>query len=73
MLQDHSYFTIMPSKIAEPSIQNGHLYPVEYQFDYELPSHQIYIFTLKNIENPHSVENILSLMELTEGGNRLAT
>ncbi len=62
MLQDHNYFTIMPSKIAEPSIQNGHLYPIEYQFDYELPSHQIYIFTLKNLENPHSVKNILSLM-----------
>jgi DNA-binding transcriptional LysR family regulator len=63
MLQDQSYFTIMPSRIAGPFIQQGLLYSLDYKFDYELPSHQIYVFTSKNIEKLHSVKKILALLD----------
>lgn len=45
MIEEQDYFTLLPSKIVQPFINNKKLYYLESEF--EMPAHHIYIFTQK--------------------------
>ncbi len=60
MLEEQDYFSLLPSMIAQPSIDSRKLYYLDHNFT--MPSHHIYIFTAKNVKKEASINNMLTLL-----------
>lgn len=61
MIEEQDYFTLLPSKIVQPFINNKKLYYLESEF--EMPAHHIYIFTQKNLKKESTMKEVLDLLK----------
>jgi DNA-binding transcriptional LysR family regulator len=61
MLEAHDYFSLMPAKIAQPFVQAKKLRYLD--SDFEMPSHNIYIFTAKNRKKEATVQQVLEALK----------
>ena len=61
MLEEHDYFTLLPSMIAQPFINDKILHYLESEFD--MPPHHIYIFTPKDLKKEATINKVLDLLK----------
>lgn len=61
MIEEQDYFTLLPSMIVQPFINNKKLYYLESEF--EMPAHHIYIFTQKNLKKESTIKEVLDLLK----------
>lgn len=61
MIEEHDYFTLLPSMIAQPFINDKKVHYLESEF--EMSAHHIYIFTLKNLKKKSTVHKVLKLLK----------
>lgn len=61
MIEEQDYFTLLPSMIVQPFINDKKLYYLE--SDFEMPAHHIYIFTQKNLKKESTMKEVLDLLK----------
>lgn len=61
MLEEHDYFSLLPSRIVQTFIKDEKLLYLE--SDFEMPLHNIYIFTSKNRKKEAIVKKILDALK----------
>ncbi|TQS75120.1 LysR family transcriptional regulator [Ornithinibacillus gellani] len=61
MIEEQDYFTLLPSMIAQPFINDKKLCYLESEF--EMPAHHMYIFTPKDLKKEPTIHKILELLK----------